>query len=105
MPKDKPSGWSRESRHKRGYGSAWDKRRAEALERDGHCCVKCRAEGRDVPATNVDHITPKSRRGTDALSNLQSLCDRHRAIKDREDRGGTFKAPIRRDDDGWPILD
>ena len=70
-------GWSRRrtgSTTERGYGHAWQKLRKEVLQRDGYLCVTCSESGRHVPATDVDHILNKASGGTDALSNLQSLC-------------------------------
>jgi hypothetical protein len=61
--------WGRPSAAKRGYGYSWKKKRDVALEKDGNKCVKCGKK-----ATDVDHITPKSRKGTDRPSNLRSLC-------------------------------
>lgn len=78
--------WSRESRHRRGYGSAWDKLRAQAMKRDKWLCQPCRAKGRPTPATECDHITPKAKGGTDALTNLQAICaDCHRDKTDRDE--------------------
>jgi len=71
-------GWSRRQKGttttKRGYGASWRKIRKIALDRDQFCCVLCRAAGKIAPAHAVDHIVPKTSGGTDALSNLQSLC-------------------------------
>lgn len=48
-------------------------------------CVVC-----DAPATDVDHILPKRRGGTDQESNLQSLCSTcHNRKTNREMRGGS----------------
>jgi 5-methylcytosine-specific restriction endonuclease McrA len=38
------------------------------------------------PATEVDHIVPKIRGGSDEAANLQSLCARHHRIKTTQDR-------------------
>ena len=89
------NGWKpdtvRGNRHERGYGTAWDKLRAEILERDRRLCVRCLAEhDRTTPATEVDHITPKAQGGTDHPSNLQSLCHPcHKAKTARESTGQT----------------
>lgn len=57
----------------RGYGWRWEKWRGAILA-DEPLCRACKAEGRVVLATDVDHIVPKSRGGTDVRSNLQPLC-------------------------------
>ncbi len=61
----------------RGYGYRWQKARAAYL--CAHpLCVRCRAEGKLVPATVVDHIIPH--RGDKKLfwdtTNWQALCKR-----------------------------
>lgn len=65
------SAWSR------GYDDAWTVLRRQALRRDMYLCQHCKKEGRQVPATDVDHIDPfdgkHDPRRLD-LSNLQSLC-------------------------------
>ncbi|TKI02678.1 HNH endonuclease [Martelella alba] len=62
------------SRHERGYGRKWDVIRPRILKRDRHLCQECLRQGRAIPATTVDHIIPKAHGGTDADSNLESLC-------------------------------
>lgn len=52
----------------RGYGYRWQQKRAEHL-RKHPTCVHCGAQ-----ATQVDHITPLRRGGTNDEGNLQSLC-------------------------------
>jgi 5-methylcytosine-specific restriction endonuclease McrA len=54
-----------------------------------------------VPATEVDHIVPLSRGGTDALENLQSLCAQCHEAKTRRDMG--WRDRPRFGPDGWPI--
>lgn len=97
--------WSRQSRHERGYGSAWDKIRAQALKRDRHLCIPCMAGGRPTPATQVDHIKPKAKGGTDDLSNLQSICDECHAEKTRvESADAQGRRPrLKYDANGFPI--
>lgn len=89
--------WSKQSRHERGYGSEWVKVRTIALRRDRHLCIPCLAGGRPTQATQVDHIRPKAKGGTDDLSNLQSICAACHATK--------TKAELRRRQmiglDGW----
>jgi DNA-binding XRE family transcriptional regulator len=52
-------------------GPAWEKRRQQVLERDGHLCQLCRR----YEAADADHIVPVSLGGTNDLSNLQAACE------------------------------
>ena len=80
---------ARGSRHKRGYGREWDRMRKETLAEDQGLCRLCRAKGRFVRATEVDHITPKAEGGTDDPGNRQSLCEScHRQKTQEEARRG-----------------
>lgn len=81
----------RGSRHERGYGSAWDKRRERILRRDCGLCQECLRNGvvtsvGDKPySAFCDHIVPKAEGGTDDDANLQTLCRScHTAKTDRE---------------------
>ena len=69
-----------ESSAQRGYGSAWRKLRLLVLRRDAGICQPCKKLGILHPGTEVDHITPKAKGGTDDLDNLQTICaGAHRA--------------------------
>lgn len=92
--------WSRESRHKRGYGAAWDRVRKQALRRDKHLCQPCLSRGHITAAEAVDHITPKARGGTDDLSNLQSICGDCHTAKTAADEGR--RLPRKVGLDGYP---
>jgi len=59
----------RGSSSERGYDRKWQKIRAVIIARDP-VCKACNRK----PTTDVDHITPRRRGGTDAESNLQGLC-------------------------------
>ncbi|MDV2299612.1 HNH endonuclease [Vibrio cholerae] len=72
-------GWKRTQNKKgsssdRGYGYSWRILRARILERDAYLCQECLKNGVITAATDVDHIINKACGGTDAESNLQSLC-------------------------------
>lgn len=84
------SGWQRSStgktRTQRGYGASWDKQRKRIFSRDNYLCQNCLKEGKLTPATEVDHIIPKSQGGTDEDDNLQSICipcHRHKTATER----------------------
>ena len=65
--------------------SGWEfsRLRRRVLARAGHLC---QIEGCDAPATEVDHIVPRSRGGTDDLSNLRALCPPHHKEKSEAER-------------------
>jgi 5-methylcytosine-specific restriction endonuclease McrA len=94
------------SRHQRGYGWGWEKLRTHILARDKHLCQPCRSgsPSRVTPATEVDHIVPKAKGGTDSECNLQAICEPCHRAKSIADQG---KKPRCRKltfgPDGWPI--
>lgn len=72
------SGWNapgRATAEVRGYDSEWRKVRRLVLERDRYLCQCENCHGKRLPASEVDHITPKSRGGTNEPSNLQAIND------------------------------
>jgi 5-methylcytosine-specific restriction enzyme A len=97
----------RGSRHARGYGAAWVKTRARILDRDSHLCQPCLATGRPTPARQVDHVTPKTKGGTDDDANLQAICDEcHKAKTTQEAaeaQGRTAKRRLTFTVDGQPV--
>lgn len=94
---------TRESRHARGYGTAWDRIRKEVMQRDQRLCQPCLKNNRATAAHAVDHIIPKAKGGTDDLSNLQAICRACHLDKSLRDQGRRRKRPIGLD--GWPIND
>ncbi|QOK96571.1 HNH endonuclease [Ralstonia pseudosolanacearum] len=85
-------GWrddrERGSRHARGYGADWERTRARILGRSGGLCEcdECARLGRVRLATEVDHIVPKARGGTDDDDNLQAInveCHRAKTVRER----------------------
>lgn len=64
----------RGSRHERGYGSDWERKRRRILSRDKGLCQVCLALGKYRPAQHVDHVIPKSEGGSDDDGNLQAIC-------------------------------
>lgn len=93
--------WSRTSRHERGYGSRWVRLRRSVLERDGHLCQLCLKRGRPTPATEVDHVTPKAKGGSDDEENLMAICGSCHKEKTAADSGA--KPRLRFDAAGFPI--
>ena len=71
---------SRESAAKRGYGRRWRNLRAAYLK-SHPLCVHCAALGDVEASTQVDHVVPRRKGGTDADDNLQALCDTHHSQK------------------------
>jgi len=71
----------------RGYGSTWRRLRQQILRRDGwRCrCAECTAAGRVRNATEVDHVVPKARGGTDDPSNLCAINTECHAAKTRRE--------------------
>jgi len=59
--------------NERGYDWNWRKLRSLVLAREP-LCRECARRGKIVAATEVDHIVPLSRGGTNELDNLQPLC-------------------------------
>lgn len=93
----------RGSRHSRGYGTDWDKKRKQILERDAYLCQEHKRQGvlkavGDAPfSAYVDHIKPKAecrslgwtQEQIDDDSNLQTLCRGcHTEKTDREKNKG-----------------
>lgn len=81
---------SKRSATQRGYTGDWS-RASRAYRKENPLCVRCKAEGRLVAATQVDHIKPW--RGDRNLfwdiTNWQSLCASCHSLKtNHEDRGG-----------------
>ena len=75
-----------QSRHQRGYGSQWDVIRPRILKRDKGLCLEHLRQGVVKQAACVDHIIAKAHGGTDADSNLESLCWSCHATKTARER-------------------
>jgi len=103
------TGWGNErgTRHERGYNYEWTKRRDNVMQRDGFLCQPCQRQGRPTPATEVDHITPKSQDGEDDYDNLQAICHNcHHAKTQREaQQARGIGAKPEYDAKGFPIWD
>lgn len=92
--------WPTTSRHERGYGRHWERLRQQAMTRDKRLCQPCLRAGRVTPATEVDHVMPKAKGGTDDMANLAAICHKCHAEKTIRENGGRVKLRISLD--GWP---
>lgn len=103
----RPAWVGKGSRHDRGYGAQWDKLRKQVLKRDNYLCQECLREGRLTPLGvrprdhAVDHIEAKAKGGTDAMTNLQSLCAPCHDRKTARDEGRRVRRVMGAD--GWPL--
>ena len=106
-----PKAWDhgrRESRHARGYGTAWEKLRERVMQRDCYLCQPCyrATPQRITPAKEVDHVIPKAKGGTDALDNLEAICVPCHRDKSARDQGKVLRTrPRAFGADGWPLED
>lgn len=105
--------WSKESRHKRGYGNDWDKLRKQILERDNYLCRCDNCKGgvkRVTTASEVDHIVSKAKakllRWTkaqiDSPDNLQAINKECHKAKTILEQGKQYKEKVEIGVDGWP---
>jgi 5-methylcytosine-specific restriction enzyme A len=62
-----------------GMGSGWTKLRRKVLAEE----PQCRSCG--LPATTVDHITPRAFGGSNARANLQPLCSGCHKVKSQQE--------------------
>jgi hypothetical protein len=63
-----------------GYPTNWEEISKEVRERDGYRCTHAGC-GETSLALHVHHVIPLSRGGSNALSNLVTLCEKHHASK------------------------
>ena len=70
----------------RGSGWEWGRLRANVLAAQPWCSL-CAAEGKQTPATTVDHRIARVDGGTDALSNLVPMCKSCHDLKHGGGRG------------------
>jgi 5-methylcytosine-specific restriction protein A len=88
----------------RGYGAAWRKLRAAVLKRDQYLCKceTCKQLGRVRIASEVDHVRPKAKGGTDSMENLQAINSECHKAKTKIETGA--RPPKQRVGlDGWPL--
>ena len=85
---------------KRTRGRTLQRLRERILRADPFCAA-CRAAGRVRPATDLDHIVPLFKGGTDDDANLQGLCAECHSEKTRADLGQRARVEI--GVDGVPV--
>jgi len=87
----------RASAASRGYGRAWQRESKHYLA-SHPWCAECRRQGRQTPATEVDHIVPH--KGDCRLfwdrGNWQSLCHSCHSAKTAREDGGFGRRPAAR---------
>jgi len=80
----------------------WESLRASILQRDQFLCRACFDAGRYTEATEVDHIVPRHKGGTNDRANLRAICkDCHEAKSKREANEG-YREPVPVDVHGGP---
>ncbi len=84
-------------------GHQWQKIRLRIMARDYGLCQECKRQGRHVIGSEVDHILPIFKGGTDDEDNLQFLCRRCHEVKTAADTGRRLSVEI--GFDGYPIED
>ena len=85
----------------RTRGRKWMALIQKVKTRDKGLCRHCLINGHVTLGTEVDHVKPIARGGTDALDNLQLLCGDCHESKTRADMG--YKEQVEIGLDGWPV--
>ncbi|AUS97361.1 HNH endonuclease [Clostridium thermosuccinogenes] len=76
--------YERDPQTRKRYGRTWKRIRDRYIS-EHPLCQECQKYGRLTPAEEVHHIIPLSKGGTNADSNLMSLCKQcHSSITARE---------------------
>jgi 5-methylcytosine-specific restriction protein A len=80
--------YERDPQTRKRYGRRWKRIRDRYIS-EHPLCEECQKYGRLTPAEEVHHIIPLSKGGTNADSNLMSLCKQcHSSITAREGSDG-----------------
>lgn len=64
-------------------------------------CAACLAKGKVAAATEIDHIVPLHKGGTDDETNLAGLCAPCHRAKTAKDMGYRGRQEV--GEDGWPL--
>lgn len=84
------------------WKKGWEALRLRALQRDKHLCQLCLPK-RFTAATEVDHIVNRAAKGTNDMSNLQSLCADCHAQKSKREANPGYRERVQIGVDGWPV--
>lgn len=76
--------WTKSKNRLSGWD--WAKVRPRILARDGHLCQSCLQAGRYTQATEVDHVIPLSKGGSNDDDNLMALCHTCHGLKTATER-------------------
>lgn len=95
--------WPTTSRQSRGYGAEWDRLRLRILARDFGLCQPCRRAGAVKQGTEVDHVVPRAKGGSEDDDNLQTICSDCHKAKTLTDEGRSLRPTVAADGvpDGW----
>ena len=90
------SRYTHQSAYQGKYPPDWSARRRKVYQRDNWTCQRCGRKsgphrGSNSPTLHAHHRTPLSVGGSNALSNLTTLCER---CHDGEHRGTVTEAPL-----------
>jgi 5-methylcytosine-specific restriction protein A len=97
--------WKHTTPSSQRLGPKWARIRRLVLERDRYLCrcTECASSGNPWPATEVDHIVSRSRRGTSDMSNLAAINTLCHKRKTQTEMGNRPRLTI--GIDGWPLRD
>lgn len=70
----------------RGYDAEWEQIRKQVLREEPTCTIRTLCLG--DPSTDVDHVVPLRRGGTNARRNLRGACHRCHSSKTVKEDGG-----------------
>lgn len=82
----------------------WEPLRLRVLQRDRYLCQLCLPK-RFTAATEVDHVIPRSKNGTNDIENLMSVCSDCHAEKSKRESHPTYRPRAAVGLDGWPMGD
>lgn len=79
----------------------WEVYRLQALKRDRYLCQLC-LPSKLTPATEVDHIIPRCKGGTNEIDNLMSVCSDCHSEKSKREANPRYVPRVAIGVDGAP---